>query len=166
MKGWWADSIPSENIECKIQCKSADLEHFEYSAYIHVNTVRDVFTKQLCRFFIYIYAGKNPLKTLHKIHAKSILTQECVCLCGAMCSTSACTSLTLRRVFAPRLCHSGHTHRFRCCLSAAAAALEYPKKHSRNDNTEELYFLLYFINVAAGWMQLHKKCLYPIYQII
>ena len=37
-------------------------------------------------------------------------------------------------------CHSGQTHRFRCCLSAAVGAIEYPKKISRNGNKEELYF--------------------------
>ena len=37
-------------------------------------------------------------------------------------------SSTLCRVFVPCWCHSGQTHRFRHCSSAAAGALEYPKK--------------------------------------
>ena len=51
-------------------------------------------------------------------------------------------SNTQRRVLCPSLCHRGQTHRFRCCLSAGARALEYPKKNSKNGNKEELY--LYF----------------------
>ena len=68
------------------------------------------------------------------------------CLCGAM--RSVLVSNTLHRMFASVLCHSGQTHRFRYCLSAAAGALEYPKKNSRNGNKEELYFaLLYFTSL-------------------
>ena len=56
-------------------------------------------------------------------------------------------SSTLHRVFAPRLRHSGQTHRFRRCSSAAAGALEYPKKNSRHGNEEELYFTFYFMSM-------------------
>ena len=45
-------------------------------------------------------------------------------------------SNTLHRVFAPCLCHRGQTHMFRHCSSAAAGALEYPKKKSRNGDTD------------------------------
>ena len=81
-----------------------------------------------------------------------------VCLCGAMRSVFfVYQSNTLRRVFAPRLCHSGQTHRFKHCLSAAAGALEYPKKNSRSGNKKDLYFnfLLYFIKSYInmyGWL--------------
>ena len=45
---------------------------------------------------------------------------------------------TLGRVLASCLCHSGRTHRPRCCLVAATGALEYPMTFSRNGN--KLYF--------------------------
>ena len=70
----------------------------------------------------------------------------CVCLpLWANHSALAWTQTnTLRRMFVPCLCHCGQTHRFRHCLSAAVAAVEYPKKNTRNGNKKELYFLLYF----------------------
>ena len=64
-------------------------------------------------------------------------------------------SNTLRYVFAPHLCHTGQTHRFRRSSTPAAGALEYPKKNSRNGNKEEFYFnftLLYFI------LKVHAVC--------
>ena len=66
-----------------------------------------------------------------------------------MRSALVCTS-TLSRVFVPRLCHSGQTHRFRRCLSAAAGALQYPKTNSRNGKKEELCFtVLYLLKVIS-----------------
>ena len=87
-----------------------------------------------------------------------------VCLCGAMRSTSMCTSLnTLCHVLVPRLCHSGQTHRFRRCSSAAAGAFEYPKKYFRKGNKEELYFTLIYFNYSKDYLQHPLKYLEAIY---
>ena len=82
--------------------------------------------------------GKHGMIVKWRIIQFLTSTMQYACLCGAMRSASACTILL--RVFAPRLCHRGQTHRFSRCLSVAAGALEYPKKNSRNGNKEELYF--------------------------
>ena len=65
---------------------------------------------------------------------------------GVIPSNASCVGVyqsnTLCRVFMPRLCHSGQSHRFTHCSSSAVGvgALECPKKNSRNGNKEELYF--------------------------
>ena len=41
-------------------------------------------------------------------------------------------------MFVTRLCHSGQTHRPRCCSVTDMGAFEYPMKNSRNGNKEEL----------------------------
>ena len=48
----------------------------------------------------------------------------------------------LGHMFVSRLCHSGQTHRFRRCSSAAVGALEYPKTNFRKSNKEKLYYTL------------------------
>ena len=54
-------------------------------------------------------------------------------------------SNTLHCVFAPRLCQSGETHWFRCCLSASTGALEYPKKIPEMAINTNVTFTFYII---------------------
>ena len=57
---------------------------------------------------------------------------------------------TLRHVFAPCLCHSGQTHRFRRCSSAAVGALEYRReKFQKLQQRGTLLYLLYSLYVKT-----------------
>ena len=103
---------------------------------------------------------KQNYKLMQKNDTEELMQIE-VCMCAAMRSVSACTSLTLYCV-APRLCHSGQTHRFRRCSLAAVGALEYPRKNSRNGNKEELY-LLYFTLNSQSVHQTETHCFSVLY---
>ena len=48
-------------------------------------------------------------------------------------------------VFPSRLCHSGQTHRFRCCSVADKGAFEYPKPNSRNIVWVEMVSRILFV---------------------
>ena len=121
---------PTITVLCYSNCQRSTHSHslMTQPKYIQANCIFVNLPGVLAFLFIY-----EP--TYKRIHTASVA--QCIA------RRRVPVYYTLHRVFAPRLCHSGQTHRFRHCSSAAAGALEHPKKNSRKCNKKDLYFFFF-----------------------